>query len=90
VRLTVMIGLVLFGTKPTQTRPQLPSGVIEGLIYDQTKTLIPDTNVRVTNSETEFVRSALTDPPGSYDVEVQNPHFTSPAQKNILLGLGRL
>lgn len=99
VHRTVMIGVLLCALRPAQTLAQLPSGVIEGLIYDQTKSLVPNTEVLVSNPDTGFVRTVATDqngrftvsslPPGVYNVEVQNPHFASAIQKNISLALGQ-
>lgn len=99
VRRALIVKLFLFTVTPTLTLAQLPTGVIEGLVLDQTKALIPNTNVHVTSPETGIVRSALTDqngyftvsslPPGTYDVEVENLHFAPSLQKNILLALGQ-
>lgn len=97
--LTILSVGLLFAVCPAPIQAQLPTGLFEGVVYDQTNAVIPDANVRVTNTETGLVRTVQTDeagrfraqllPPGKYDIEVEKQGFAKSIQKDIVLTLGQ-
>jgi hypothetical protein len=97
--LTILSVGFLIAASPVTIQAQLPTGIIEGVVYDQMNAVILDASVRVTNSETGLARMIQTDnagrfralflPPGKYNVEVEKQGFATTVRKEIALTLGQ-
>lgn len=92
-----LAGLVgLAGAASAQTRST--SADISGVIYDQSKAVLPGALVTVTNAETGLVRTAVTDqegryalpalPPGTYRVVAELAGFAPQEREDVRLTLG--
>ncbi len=80
-------------------RAQLPAELIEGVVYDQERAVIPDASVRVINVRTGLERRTQTDnagrfrvvflPPGHYEIRIEKQGFAQTIQKDVSLALGQ-
>ena len=79
-----------------QTRPTTAD--LTGVVYDQSRAVLPGATVTATNTETNQARSATTDgvgrftvpalPPGVYNVKAELSGFTAETQQHVVLRLG--
>ena len=78
---------------------QQPTGTILGTVKDATGGVIPGTSITVTNTQTGFVRSALTSqdgsyrlpalPVGIYQIAVEHPGFQRETRSDLTLNIGQ-
>jgi len=88
--------LVTAGAADAQTRAT--SADLSGVIYDQSKAVLPGVTVTVTNAETGVTRSSVTDaegryavlalPPGTYNIRVELQGFAPQTRDGVPLALG--
>jgi hypothetical protein len=79
-----------------QTRPTTTD--VTGVVYDQSHAVLPAATVTATNTETNQVRSVMTDaigrftipalPPGEYAIKAELRGFSSQTQRGVILRLG--
>ena len=74
------------------------SGDLTGVVYDQSRAVLPGAVVTATNVETNLTRSAVTDgegrytvpalPPGTYSIRCEMAGFVNEVAPNVVLTLG--
>ena len=90
--------LVLFSWTTVAAQTRATTADLAGVVYDQSRSVLPGATVTATNAETNHVRSAATDgtgrfaipalPPGVYRVMAELAGFTSQMQDGVALQLG--
>ncbi|HJQ23718.1 MAG TPA: carboxypeptidase regulatory-like domain-containing protein, partial [Blastocatellia bacterium] len=96
--LTLML-LALLVPAAARAQSQATTGVIEGIVYDQSNAVVVGATVSVKNKETGFERTATTDdngrfravllPLGTYTLEVQKQGFAKVVRESIELTVGQ-
>jgi Carboxypeptidase regulatory-like domain len=91
--------LALFIPATAWAQSQATTGVIEGIIYDQSNAVVVGATVTIKNKDTGFERMATTDdngrfravllPLGTYTLEVQKQGFARVVRENIELNVGQ-
>jgi hypothetical protein len=92
----LVVVLLITSTAAAQTRPT--TGDVTGVVYDEQRAVLQAATVTATNTETNQVRSALTDavgrfallalPPGRYTVKAGLAGFSSETQQDVVVQLG--
>src|SRR5687768_856109 len=92
----LVVVLLITSTAAAQTRPT--TGDVIGVVYDEQRAVLQAATVTATNTETNQVRSALTDavgrfallalPPGRYTVKAGLTGFSSETQQDVVVQLG--
>ncbi|MBI4479411.1 MAG: TonB-dependent receptor [Acidobacteria bacterium] len=80
-------------------RAQQPTGTILGVVKDATGGVIPGTSITVSNTQTGFVRMAMTGqdgsfrlpalPVGSYQIVAEHPGFQREVRSDLTLNIGQ-
>jgi hypothetical protein len=91
--------LMLCAVTEVRAQSQATTGVIEGIVYDQSGAVITDASVKARQKETGLERAARTDdngrfravllPLGTYTIEVEKQGFAKLIQDNIELTVGQ-
>jgi hypothetical protein len=97
VRLTVSILLLLIST--FAIAQQSTTGVITGVVTEQSGAVVPGANIEARNTDTNYLRSAKSDaggrftftalPPGPYKVLVSGVKGFATVQDNVVLTIGQ-
>src|SRR5574337_471928 len=78
----VLAGAALFLVGAVPCLAQIGTGSITGIVFDQSKAVVPDVEVIVTNVDTNVSRSTLTTASGDYAVTGLLPaHYSVTAKK---------
>jgi hypothetical protein len=99
LRLVVVLSVVaMLGARVSSAQTRATTGDLAGIVYDQSRAVLPGATVRTTNTDTNQVRSTTTDglgrfaipalPPGRYDVNVEHAGFAPQSQPAVVLELG--
>jgi hypothetical protein len=88
-----------FTAAPAVAQTQITTGVIQGVVVDETDAVMPGATVTVRNIETNFEQTADSDEngrfvflqlrPGPYTLRVSREGFTTLVQENLSLGVGQ-
>ena len=91
-----VVALMIASAAGAQTRPTTAD--VTGVVYDQSRAVLPAATVTATNTETNQVRSVTTDavgrfalpalPPGVYGIKAELTGFSSQTQREVVLRLG--
>ena len=91
-----VVALLIAPAAGAQTRPTTAD--VSGVVYDQSRAVLPAATVTATNTETNQVRSVMTDavgrfalpalPPGVYRIKAELSGFSSQTQREAVLRLG--
>src|SRR5512139_1803726 len=81
--------------RPGVARAQSDTGVIDGRVFDESKSAVPGVTVTARNVATGFTRSGISGdkgtyrieflPPGTYEVTAEMPNFTKAIAKDIIV-----
>ena len=95
-RVLVLLGALLLGTP--LLKAQTATGSISGAVQDESRAVVPNANVVITNVDTGVPRSLTTDGagryhapgllPGHYEVQAQAEGFQTAVRKGIQLTVG--
>ncbi|HEX8184139.1 MAG TPA: carboxypeptidase regulatory-like domain-containing protein [Blastocatellia bacterium] len=96
----LVLALITLGAvTPVRAQSQATTGVIEGILYDQSGAVITEASVKVRQKETGLERISRTDdngrfravllPLGTYTVEIEKQGFARLVQDNIELTVGQ-
>ena len=95
-RILVLLGALLLGT--SLLKAQTATGSISGAVQDESRAVVPNANVVITNVDTGVSRSLTTDGagryhapgllPGHYEVQAQAEGFQTAVRKGIQLTVG--
>jgi hypothetical protein len=96
---TLALLLILSVNITASAQSQSTTGVIEGIVYDQSGAIIADANVTVKQKQTGLERTTRTDdngrfravllPLGTYTMEIQKQGFARHIQENVELSVGQ-
>jgi hypothetical protein len=100
VKLVVLLALALtVMVTPSGAQTQITTGVIQGVVTDATGGLLPGADVEARNTDTNLVRSTVTDkngryvllqlPTGMYTVTVKLSGFATLVQENVAVTVGQ-
>jgi len=91
-------GLILIAAGVAGAQTRATSADLTGIVYDQSKAVLPGVTVTITNVETGLTRSVATEadgrfaapalPPGTYTVRAELQGFTPQILQGIQLALG--
>ncbi|HSR49844.1 MAG TPA: TonB-dependent receptor [Acidobacteriota bacterium] len=91
---------VLLATAAALGQAQITTGVIEGVVTDESGGVVPGASVMVINTGTNFTRNYITAddgrfraaqlPPGTYNVEVSMEGFANLRQEGVDLTVGKV
>ena len=91
-----VVVLLIASTAGAQTRPT--TGDVTGVVYDQQRGVLPAATVTATNTETNQVRSVVTNgvgrfavlalQPGLYTIKAELSGFSSETKKDVVVQLG--
>ena len=95
----VLLTLLLLLPSSSLAQSQANTGSIEGIITDQTGAVVPNAEVTLQNTGTNFTRRLTTDsegrfrgvlmPLGQYRVTVKSPNFNTLVREGLSLGVGQ-
>src|SRR5437879_2855008 len=95
----VLLTLLLLLPSSSLAQSQANTGSIEGIIRDQTGAVVPNAEVTLQNTGTNFTRRLTTDsegrfrgvlmPLGQYRVTVKSPNFNTLVREGLSLGVGQ-
>src|SRR5687767_12180384 len=90
------VTILIAAVAVAQTRPTTAD--VTGVVYDQQRAILQAATVTATNTETNQVRSVMTDdvgrfallalPPGVYTIKAESAGFASQTQQDVVLRLG--
>src|SRR5258707_544853 len=99
VRAILGLSLLACFAAPTALHAQATTRTIYGTVVDESKAVLPGTNVEVKNVENGAPRALVPDanghyralslPPGLYSVTADLPGFTNAKRENLVVEIGR-
>jgi hypothetical protein len=99
LRAAALICLVSTTAVPVLAQARLTGADLDGVVGDESGSVLPGVSVTVINTETDVARTVETDkdgrfralalPPGTYQITVDRPGFASLRQGDVVLLLGR-
>src|SRR2546427_7137231 len=98
MRLALYVGVLSIAIAPAFAQSQLGTGAISGVVQDASSGVVTGAVVTITNAETGLMRKLVSSaggqfnapvlPPGSYQLRVSHPGFSTLEQKDIVVNVG--
>ncbi|HYU80825.1 MAG TPA: carboxypeptidase-like regulatory domain-containing protein, partial [Vicinamibacterales bacterium] len=99
IRLAWLACAIAIVTAPSATWAQSAGATLQGTVHDQQSGVLPGATVAITNTETGWVRTVVTDergwyratalPPGPYEVRVELQGFVTQRRSGLTLTVGQ-
>jgi hypothetical protein len=97
--LGITVILLIVATALASAQSQATTGTVEGIVTDSTGAVLPGATVTLTNQETGFIRTLVTDtegryrgialPLGTYSIAVELAGFARSAREQVALAVGQ-